>query len=237
MESEANNPGKAAMVRSMFSEIAPRYDLLNHMLSMNVDRRWRKFTVRKLDDILSRPGARALDLCCGTGDLSLELGARAETFGLDFCHPMLKLAMDKIGTSGVSVEIVEGDALCVPAPDGAFDVVTIGFGLRNLESLEGGLCEIYRLLKGGGRAAVLEFSRPRLPVFRRLFDFYFTRMLPRIGNALSGSGFAYTYLPDSVKGFPDQESLSILMRTVGFSNVKYYNLFGGVAALHLGDRK
>ncbi|MCI0487645.1 MAG: bifunctional demethylmenaquinone methyltransferase/2-methoxy-6-polyprenyl-1,4-benzoquinol methylase UbiE [Blastocatellia bacterium] len=236
METNINNPGKAAMVRAMFAEIAPRYDLLNHALSFNVDRHWRKFTVRKLEDVLKRPGARSLDLCCGTGDLSLELGARAETIGLDFCHPMLKLAMSKVGASIASVEIIEGDALRVPLPDAAFDVVTIGFGLRNLESIDGGLREIFRLLKRGGRAAVLEFSRPRARAFRGLFDFYFTRVLPRIGNAVSGSGFAYDYLPDSVKDFPDQEALATMMRTIGFSNVRYYNLFGGVAALHMGDK-
>ena len=132
--------------------------------------------------------------------------------------------------------LVEGDALRVPAADEAFDVVTIAFGLRNLESIEGGLREIYRLLKVGGRAAVLEFSRPVMPVFRGLFNYYFTRILPILGNAVSGSGFAYQYLPESVEKFPHQEALANMMRAVGFSNVSYYNLSGGIAALHLGDK-
>lgn len=228
--------GKAARVRQMFSEIAPRYDFLNHALSLNIDKRWRKFVVKKLEDRLSRQGARALDLCCGTGDLALELGKLAPTFGVDFCHPMLKIGLEKVRASGRRVALAEGDALRVPAQDQSFDAVTMAFGLRNLESLEAGLVEIYRLLKPGGRAAVLEFSRPQLPIFRELFHLYFTRVLPRIGNAISGSRCAYQYLPDSVMAFPDQKKLASLMREVGFSNVTYYNLFGGVAAVHVGDR-
>jgi len=221
----------------MFAEIAPRYDLLNHMLSLNIDRRWRRFTIGKVTDRLRGPGVMALDLCCGTADLSIELAELAPTIGLDFCHPMLKVGVRKARVAASPVQLVEGDALQVPSADETFEVVTIAFGLRNLESVEGGLKEIYRVLKRGGRAAVLEFSHPRIPVFRGLFDFYFTRLLPRIGNAISGSRFAYQYLPDSVKGFPDQEALAAMMRAVGFSNIKYYNLFGGVAALHLGDKQ
>jgi demethylmenaquinone methyltransferase/2-methoxy-6-polyprenyl-1,4-benzoquinol methylase len=221
----------------MFAEIAPRYDLLNHMLSLNIDRRWRRFTIGKVTDRLRGPDVMALDLCCGTADLSIELAEHAPTIGLDFCHPMLKVGVRKVRVADSTVQLVEGDALQVPSADEKFEVVTIAFGLRNLESVEGGLKEIYRVLKRGGRAAVLEFSHPRIPVFRGLFNFYFTRLLPRIGNAISGSRIAYQYLPDSVKGFPDQEALATMMRAVGFSNVKYYNLFGGVAALHLGDKE
>lgn len=236
--SEMNNPpaGKAARVRSMFAEIAPRYDFLNHALSLNIDKRWRRFVLKKVADRLQHAGARALDLCCGTADLSLELGGAAETVGLDFCHPMLKIGLEKVRRAALPINLVEGDALRVPLPDDSFDVVTIAFGLRNLESVAGGLREIFRLLRGGGRAAVLEFSKPQVPVLRSAFGFYFTKVLPRIGNAISGSSFAYQYLPDSVGGFPDQERLSNLMREVGFSNVRYYNLFGGVAAVHLGDK-
>jgi demethylmenaquinone methyltransferase/2-methoxy-6-polyprenyl-1,4-benzoquinol methylase len=239
MESRADDPaqpGKAARVRAMFAEIAPRYDLLNHALSLNVDKRWRRFAVSKVKDRLNGADSRALDLCCGTADLSLELGRVAGTVGLDFCHPMLKLGSEKVQAARLPVVLVEGDALRAPMEDASFDVVTVAFGLRNLESVEGGLAEIFRLLKRGGRGAVLEFSRPSVPVFRSLFEFYFTRILPRVGNVVSGSRFAYQYLPDSVKQFPDQEALAGLMRTVGFSNVRYYNLFGGVAALHVGDK-
>jgi demethylmenaquinone methyltransferase/2-methoxy-6-polyprenyl-1,4-benzoquinol methylase len=231
-----NGAGKALQVRAMFADIAPRYDFLNHALSFNTDKRWRRFVIKKVADRLAHPGAVALDLCCGTADLSLGLGALAETVGVDFCHPMLKLGLDKVRNARLPIELVEGDALHVPVADGAFDVVTMAFGLRNLESVEGGLREIHRLLKRGGRAAVLEFSRPQMPIFRALFHFYFTRILPRIGNAVSGSQFAYQYLPESVQAFPDQKKLATMMQAVGFSGVSYYNLFGGVAALHVGDR-
>ena len=221
----------------MFAEIAPRYDLLNHLLSLNIDKRWRRLTIKEIEDRLKGPGAIALDLCCGTADLALELGRLCRTIGVDFCHPMLRIGLKKVSSAGLPVELIEGDALSAPMPGDLFDVVTIAFGLRNLESVEGGLQEILRLLKGGGRAAVLEFSRPQVPIFRGLFHFYFNRVLPRIGNAVSGSGFAYRYLPESVERFPDQKALASMMRAVGFSNVKYYNLFGGVAALHVGDKQ
>jgi demethylmenaquinone methyltransferase/2-methoxy-6-polyprenyl-1,4-benzoquinol methylase len=134
------------------------------------------------------------------------------------------------------VHLAEGDALHVPMADESFDVVTMAFGLRNLESVSEGLKEIHRLLKAQGRGAILEFSHPQIPVFRHLFQFYFMKLLPRIGNAISGSNFAYQYLPDSVQQFPEQKRLAEMMKSVGFSNVRYYNLFGGVAALHLGDK-
>jgi demethylmenaquinone methyltransferase / 2-methoxy-6-polyprenyl-1,4-benzoquinol methylase len=232
-----NHKKKAAQVREMFGAIAPRYDFLNHALSLNIDKRWRRFVISKVSDILNKPGAQALDLCCGTADLSLELGALAQTVGVDFCHPMLKIGLDKVRASKLPIHLAEGDALNVPLADGSFDVVTMAFGLRNLESVEGGLREIYRLLKPSGRGAILEFSQPQIPVFRHLFQFYFMKLLPRIGNAISGSSFAYQYLPESVQQFPGQKRLADMMKTVGFSNVGYYNLFGGVAALHLGEKR
>src|ERR1051325_11677643 len=224
---EIQRRGKSAQVREMFGQIAPRYDLLNHALSLNVDRRWRRFVVDKVSDRLRRPGASALDLCCGTADLSIELGAVASTIGLDFCHPMLTIGQEKVRAANLPVHLAEGDALRVPLADDGFDVVTMAFGLRNLESVEGGLREMFRLLKPGGRAAILEFSHPQIPIFKHLFQFYFMRILPRIGNAVSGSSFAYKYLPDSVREFPDQKRLENLMVVVGFSKVEYYNLFGG----------
>jgi demethylmenaquinone methyltransferase/2-methoxy-6-polyprenyl-1,4-benzoquinol methylase len=229
--------GKAARVRSMFAEIAPRYDFLNSALSLSIDKRWRRFVIRKVADRLEGPGARALDLCCGTAELSLELGALAPTTGIDFCHPMLELGTKKVRRTQLPIDLVEGDALNVPFGDSTFDVVTVAFGLRNVDGAEAGLREIHRLLRSGGRGAVLEFSRPTIPVFRTLFHFYFTRLLPRIGNAVSGSSFAYQYLPESVQAFPDQDALASLMRAVGFSDVRYYNLFGGVACLHLGTKQ
>ena len=239
MESHASNVGsseKAAQVRVMFTQIAPRYDFLNHALSLNIDKRWRRLVIKQVAERLRLPGAVALDLCCGTADLSLELGALAPTFGLDFCHPMLELGLKKVRKEGRPIELIEADALSAPFADSMFDVVTVAFGLRNVDGTTAGLREIYRLLKPGGRGVVLEFSRPQVPIFRSLFQFYFTRLLPRIGNAVSGSSFAYQYLPDSVQAFPDQKELAALMRAVGFSDVRYYNLFGGVASLHFGDK-
>src|SRR5215471_11581542 len=194
--------GKAARVREMFAEIAPRYDFLNHALSLNIDKRWRRFVIDKVKDHLQGSDALALDLCCGTCDLSLELGRLAETCGVDFCHPMLKIGVEKAQSSR-KISVVEGDALQVPFGDEHFDVVTMAFGLRNLESVERGLSEVLRLLKPGGRAAILEFSHPRMPLFRSAFHFYFFNVLPRVGNAISGSSFAYRYLPESVRKFPD----------------------------------
>ncbi len=221
----------------MFAGIAGRYDLLNHLLSGNTDKRWRRLVVAELRPALVE-GARALDVACGTGDLSLTLNeaGRAEVVGLDFCRPMLEIAREKASGETRRVPFVEGDALRLPFADEVFDVATIAFGLRNLSSVGDGLQELRRILKPGGRVAVLEFSTPVVPGFRALFQFYFTRVLPRIGGLVSGSRGAYEYLPDSVSKFPDQKRLAALMRETGFEEVGYRNLTGGIAALHIGTR-
>lgn len=222
----------------MFAGIAGRYDLLNHLLSGNTDKRWRRLVARRLQEALLANGARALDVACGTGDLSLALadaspGARIT--GIDFCRPMLEIAARK-SLESERIVFVEGDALHLPFEDGTFDAVSIAFGLRNLSSVEAGLKELCRVLKPGGQAAILEFSRPVVPGFRKFFQFYFTRVLPRIGGIVSGSRSAYEYLPDSVTRFPDQRRLATMMRVAGFEEVDYRNLTGGIAALHLGQR-
>lgn len=229
----------ARRVREMFADIANRYDLLNHLLSGNTDKRWRRLVAKRLRETLSVEGARALDVACGTGDLSLELAERtgARIVGTDFCRPMLEIAARKSSAKDFSeIPFVEGDALKLPFADSSFEAVTIAFGLRNLASVEGGLKELRRVLKPGGRAAILEFSTPVIPGFRALFRFYFTRVLPRIGGMVSGSRGAYEYLPDSVSRFPDQKRLAAMMNDAGFEEVEYKNLTGGVAALHLGTR-
>jgi len=234
---QVKKPGsKGAQVERMFAAIAPRYDLLNHLLSLNTDRLWRRFTVKQLRPVLRRPGAIALDLCCGTADLALELGRYAPVIGLDFCHPMLVLGQEKIESRQAPVALTEGDALNLPFAGEQFDVVTIAFGLRNLEAVERGLAEIHRMLKPGGKAAILEFSRPVVPVFSHIFRFYFKHLLPRIGTLVSGVNGPYQYLHDSVQSFPDQEQLAVMMRQTGFVNVIYHNLSGGVAALHVGEK-
>lgn len=227
----------ARRVQEMFAGIAGRYDFLNHFLSANTDARWRRLVARKLRPGLQGAGKRVLDVACGTGDLSLAIAGEtgAEVVGTDFCRPMLEIAARKAAT-GFAIPFVEGDALKLPFADDSFDAVSIAFGLRNLSSVEGGLKELRRVLKPAGRAAILEFSKPVVPGFRALFQFYFTRVLPRIGGLVSGSRGAYEYLPDSVSRFPDQKRLAEMMREVGFAEVEYQNLTGGIAALHLGTR-
>lgn len=225
----------AGRVREMFSGIAKRYDLLNHLLSGNVDKRWRRIVGMRVREKLSSSSARILDVACGTGDLSLTLfemtGARV--IGADFCRPMLEIAATKIPSE---LPLIEGDALKLPFRDGAFEVVTIAFGLRNLASVEGGLAELRRVLKPGGWVAVLEFSRPANALLRPLFGLYFTKVLPLMGGLISGKRMAYSYLPASVQKFPDQQQLSLLMQRAGFDRVQFENLTGGIAALHMGRR-
>ena len=237
-EESAKKREQAQRIREMFAAIATRYDLLNHLLSGNVDRRWRRLVVKRLAATLPTPNARILDVACGTGDLSLALvaGTHADVVGLDFCRPMLDVAGAKSTGRGLTISFVEGDALNLPFRDQSFDGVSIAFGLRNLASLEEGLGEILRILRPGGTVAVLEFSRPRAPILRTLFRLYFTKVLPLFGGLISGSKSAYQYLPDSVSRFPDQSSLAEVMKGDGFSEVTFQNLTGGIAALHLGRR-
>jgi demethylmenaquinone methyltransferase/2-methoxy-6-polyprenyl-1,4-benzoquinol methylase len=234
-----NEIAHARAVREMFSGIARRYDLLNHVLSAHIDKRWRRLVRERLSDVLSDPAAILLDVACGTGDLSLELqrNARAKVIGSDFCRPMLAIAREKTDASGLTVPYVEGDALLLPFSDDTFDAATIAFGLRNLANFEDGLAELNRILKPGGRLAVLEFSSPTIPGFRSLFNLYFNQILPRIGGVISGSRGAYEYLPDSVSKFPDQDALAALIRATGFDSVEFTNLTGGIAALHMARKE
>ena len=225
----------AGRVREMFSTIASRYDLLNHLLSGNVDKRWRRIVATRVKEKLPSSRSRILDVACGTGDLSLTLFeiTGAGVVGTDFCRPMLDIAAGKI--SG-RIRLIEGDALDLPFRDGTFDVATIAFGLRNLSNVESGLAELLRVVKPGGWVAVLEFSRPANAILRPMFNLYFRKVLPWMGGVISGSRNAYTYLPASVRKFPDQAQLSLLMEQAGFDQVGYENLTGGIAALHMGRR-
>ena len=218
----------------MFAGIAGRYDLLNHVLSLNIDKRWRRVVADKLRPILDREDAKILDVACGTGDLAIELneGSKAAITGTDFCRPMLAIAQDK----SPAIPYVEADAMNLPFSDATYDAVTIAFGLRNLPNVTNGLAELHRILKPGGTLAVLEFSTPIVPGFGRLFNFYFSHILPRIGGAVSGSRGAYEYLPDSVSKFPNQKALAQMMSETGFSQVDFQNLTGGIAALHIGTK-
>ena len=231
MEQTEREIKHAAAVREMFSGIARRYDLLNHLLSLNIDKRWRRRVRSKLSNVLDDPNAIVLDVACGTGDLSIELqtDAKAKVIGTDFCRPMLTIAAEK----AIAIPFVEGDAMNLGFADDTFDAVTIAFGLRNLSNVSDGLAELYRILKPGGKLAILEFSSPVVPGFKTLFNFYFANVLPRIGGVVSGSRDAYEYLPDSVSKFPDQKRLAELMGENGFSDVEYENLTGGIAAIHI----
>ena len=229
---------QAHRVREMFATIAARYDLLNHLLSANIDRRWRRLVAKTLFATLANRQGRILDVACGTGDLSLTLfeSGQALIVGIDFCRPMLAIAASKAARSDSIIPFVEGDALDLPFRDSSFEATTIAFGLRNLTSVVAGFKELLRVLKPGGRIAVLEFSQPKTRVLRSLFRIYFTKLLPLFGGWISGSKSAYEYLPDSVSRFPDQEALAAMMKAAGFAEVSYQNLTGGIAALHIGTR-
>ncbi|SRR5579872_1148920 len=225
-------------VRAMFGRIAPRYDLANHVLSLNLDRLWRARTVERVRHILERSDARTLDLCCGTGDLLLALEAKSArpVMGSDFCHPMLTAAREKIARRGRTCPLFEADALRLPLADGALDLITVAFGFRNLVDYEAGLAEMHRVLKPSGAAAILEFSQPDNTVFGKLYGFYSRNVLPRIGAALSGSRDAYAYLPESIERFPSAEQLAAHMRGAGFRSVEFLRMTGGTVVLHLGTK-
>lgn len=231
-EGARNEQEAAAWVRGMFGRIAGRYDLANHLLSGNLDRLWRRRTVRRVRHILQRPDARVLDICCGTGDLMIALtnAGRATVLGSDFCHPMLVGAR----TKSAGARLFEADALQLPIRDASLDLITVAFGFRNLTNYEAGLREMRRVLRPGGMAAILEFSQPRGALFSTVYYFYSRRILPWIGGMLTGSRDAYQYLPESIRKFPEADELAEAMQAAGFAEVRYENLTGGAVALHLG---
>lgn len=231
-------------VREMFSRIAPRYDLLNHLLSLCFDVMWRKRLARRFAQILRQPEARILDVCCGTGDLAIALSdapmdsaacAPASLVAADFAHPMLARARRKVVYSvGRRVEFAEADALSLPFADATFDFVATAFGFRNLANYSAGLMELRRILKPGGWLAILEFAEPRGALFRHLFQFYFRRVLPAIGAAVSGNMHAYRYLPESVARFPTPHELVELIDGSGFDQAGFESWTGGIVTMHTG---
>ena len=225
-------------VREMFAGIAKRYDLLNHVLSLNIDKSWRRRVRSKIQDSLDNKDAIVLDVACGTGDLSLELkrDAKAMVIGTDFCRPMLAVAAEKTSAQSIAIPYLEADAMALSFANDTFDALTIAFGLRNLPNHSNGLKEMHRVLKPSGKLVILECSKPPLPVFRQFYGFYFSTVLPRIGGLVSGSLGAYQYLPNSVSKFPDQKTLASMMEKSGFGNVNYQNLTGGIAAIHIGTK-
>jgi demethylmenaquinone methyltransferase/2-methoxy-6-polyprenyl-1,4-benzoquinol methylase len=223
-------------VRSMFGRVAHRYDLANHLLSANVDRYWRSHTVARVRDMLKRPGARVLDLACGTGDLliALEREAGRRLMGSDFCHPMLTGARTKLERGRLKSVLVESDALSLPFPDASLDLITIAFGYRNLANYRAGLAEMRRVLRPGGALAILEFTQPPNRSLAAVYNWYSRNVLPAIGGAISGAPEAYRYLPESVRKFPDAPELASMMKEAGFRPVEWEYLTFGIAALHIG---
>jgi demethylmenaquinone methyltransferase/2-methoxy-6-polyprenyl-1,4-benzoquinol methylase len=224
-------------VREMFTSIAPRYDLLNHLLSFNIDKLWWRRTARYFADALNKPQARVLDLCCGTGDMTFALqrrGKSANIVGADFSHAMLQRASEK--SAGTSLRWVEADALSLPFPDQSFDLVTSAFGFRNLADYDAGLREIFRVLKPGGEAGILDFGEPG-GMMGKMYRLYFKQVLPRIGTLISGVKGPYAYLPASVERFPVPEEMQQRMLAAGFSAASWTPYTFGIAGLYRGRKK
>ncbi|HHT9141412.1 MAG TPA: bifunctional demethylmenaquinone methyltransferase/2-methoxy-6-polyprenyl-1,4-benzoquinol methylase UbiE [Candidatus Tripitaka californicus] len=235
-------------IRQMFASIAPTYDLLNSLLSLGFDARWRKRVVELVE---SSPNARVLDLCTGTAELALTFAHRLDPKGCvvasDFCWEMLSLAQPKLKKygGGCPVALVQADALCLPFPDESFDVASVAFGIRNVSNLTQGLKEMVRVVKPGGKVVILEFSLPAGPIFGRLYNFYFNTLLPWVGNSISaGSGpatasgrlRAYSYLPASVVKFARPEELKREMESCGLTEVEYHPLTLGIVTVYAGKR-
>jgi demethylmenaquinone methyltransferase/2-methoxy-6-polyprenyl-1,4-benzoquinol methylase len=227
-------------VQRMFGEIAPHYDRMNHLLSLNIDRYWRWWTVKKLRPT---PGEPILDMCAGTGDLAFAFhratGGKSPIVAADFCREMLEIGRRKQARYGIGDELsfVEADAQQLPFEDNRFAIVSVAFGLRNVADTSRGLAEMARVCRPGGQVAVLEFSSPRWQPLRGAYLFYFRHILPRIGQFLArNQSSAYEYLPATVAQFPDGEELAERMRGVGLKNVKYWPLTGGIATLYVGRK-
>ncbi|MCR9294759.1 MAG: bifunctional demethylmenaquinone methyltransferase/2-methoxy-6-polyprenyl-1,4-benzoquinol methylase UbiE [bacterium] len=228
-------------VRDMFAQIAPRYDLMNHLLSLGIDISWRRQVVRRLNLSSELP---ILDCCTGTGDLALMLAkrvqGRVEVVGTDFCNPMLEIATDKHQRkcSGYPVRFLQADTQQLPFEDSAFQAVTVAFGLRNVQDTDTGLREMARVCSPGGQVCVLEFSEPSLPGFRQAYQAYFHQVLPRIGQRLAKNNReAYDYLPQSVAQFPSGRELAQRMESVGIENVSITPLSMGIASIYLGEKR
>jgi len=233
----AGGAEKRAYVKQIFSEIAPRYDLLNHVLSLNIDRRWRRKAIARLGVERDTSG-RYLDLCTGTLDVAQQISMlgsfRGLVIGADFAEPMLKAGLGKV--EGKSVAPVAADALQLPLASGQLAGAIVAFGIRNVAGLDASLREVFRVLAPGARFVILEFSTPRWPLLRFLYQTYFHHVLPLIGRLVSGHRSAYTYLPRSVANFPVEEELADEMKRAGFANVDWTSLSFGVAAIHVGER-
>lgn len=233
----------ARYIRRLFDDVAGRYDLLNHLLSLNVDRYWRRAVAGEFRNVLARPTARVLDLCCGTADLSLALARKgsATVISSDFSHAMLTLARQKLNnvtlpSSSRVPQLAEADALQMPFAEESFDLVTCAFGFRNLANYHSGLKEIWRLLRPGGQVGILEFSQPGGAWLAPFYSFYFHRVLPAIGEWLTGVNGAYRYLANSVDRFPASGEFMQWMQSAGFQAVRIRRLTGGIVVLYVAQK-
>jgi len=238
----SDQPEAARALRDMFTSIAPRYDLLNHVLSFNIDRVWWRRTARKFRHILTRSDASVLDLCCGTGDMTFALRREAgksssKISGADFSHAMLQRAAAKsrLRRPASPPEWIEADALRLPVPSDHFDLVTSAFGFRNLADYDAGLREIFRLLRPGGECGILDFGEPK-GLVGAIYRVYFKQVLPRIGTAVSGVKGPYAYLPASVERFPAPEEMIARMKAAGFEQVSCTPYTFGIAGLYRGKK-
>jgi demethylmenaquinone methyltransferase/2-methoxy-6-polyprenyl-1,4-benzoquinol methylase len=229
---------KQKHVHAVFESIAPKYDMMNDILSFRRHKAWRKFTMRKME---VKPGQTSLDLCCGTCDWAVALArasGKGKTVGLDFSRNMLDIGQAKIEKLGLDeqISLVQGNAMELPFEDNSFDFVTIGFGLRNVPDIVKTLKEMKRVVKPGGKIVCLELSKPTWQPFKGIYYFYFEKVLPLLGKWFVKRYEQYSWLPESLTTFPDLQALAELFRTVGMRNVKAYPLTGGVAALHVGTK-
>jgi|YNPMSStandDraft_2_1061718.scaffolds.fasta_scaffold12330_2 demethylmenaquinone methyltransferase/2-methoxy-6-polyprenyl-1,4-benzoquinol methylase len=219
-------------VQKMFASIADKYDLLNDVLSFGIHKWWRRKSV-----MLSEPqiDSKILDIACGTGDFSFEFERYSKNvIGLDFCEEMLEIARQKAEKRNSSIKFIQGDALKLPFSDNQFDIVSIGFGIRNVDDVQKSIQEIHRVLKKGGRAVILEFGKPKNPIMRLIYGFYSNYIMPLIGKLLAKSKEAYTYLPVTANKFPCREDfLKIVQNSANFSKLKYYSLNFGIAYIYL----
>lgn len=236
----ANNfTSKEEKVHYVFERIAKRYDLMNTVLSGGFHKRWRKFTMRVMN---VQPGESAIDVCAGTGDwtvaLAKEVGPQGKVVGLDFSQEMLRYAHPKLEAAGVAKQtsMIHGNAMELPYEDNTFHHSTIGFALRNVPDVATVLSEMTRVVKPGGQVVSLELNRPVWKPFRALYFFYFQKILPKIGNLASKDDISYSWLPESLKGFPDQQRLKEMFEEAGLENVRVWNFFGGICALHIGRK-
>ncbi len=225
-------------IRKLFDNIAPDYDKLNHILSLNIDKGWRRKAVREIVDTDSQ--IAVLDVACGTGDFTIEIAQKtaegSSVVGIDLSEGMMKIGREKIKAAGVSAEMVQGDCEALPYPDATFDRISVGFGVRNFEHLEIGLQEMLRVLKPGGKLVILELSVPSNSVIRWFYKLYFLKILPAVGGMVSGDRGAYEYLPASVLNFPAPDKFVAMMKQIGYNGIVHKALTFGICRMYIGKK-